>query len=304
MARLRGPKTEVGGKKVTESAEGTQQVTSEPAAVADPPAIQQRPSAAGPQYVYAIGRIEPRFPSLAVEKEFAQAAGRTGQYAGRTDNETIQFVLTQQENKYLLSQMCFVLTVQGLEAYILYPRDPADFALFADAIRPAPRPTDIDVVIGVRGLVAPPETCNGLMVPIVIVDQLYTFDLDTLVEMVPVPDDFDDPERFRSTTEEIFLRVLQTADNAGASDEHRALNYLAVRYPLIYERAARSFLAEASLTAVDARPSRFGGVHSVVDVIFSFTDRRTDVVDKHFVRVDVSGEFPFLVTKLSPYVDH
>jgi PatG Domain len=27
-------------------------------------------------YVYALGRIEPRFPRLSVEKEFAQATGR------------------------------------------------------------------------------------------------------------------------------------------------------------------------------------------------------------------------------------
>jgi hypothetical protein len=29
------------------------------------------------------------------------------------------------------------------------------------------RPTDADVVVGVRGAIAPPELCNGLMVPIV-----------------------------------------------------------------------------------------------------------------------------------------
>ncbi|WP_157537724.1 cyanobactin maturation protease PatG family protein [Kitasatospora azatica] len=38
-------------------------------------------------------------------------------------------------------------------------------------------------------------------------------------------------------------------------------------------------------------------------VLFSFTDRHTDVTEKHFVRVDVTEEFPFLVTKLSPYYD-
>ena len=37
-----------------------------------------------PSYVYAIGRVEPRFPSLAVEKEFAQATGRSDT-AGLTD---------------------------------------------------------------------------------------------------------------------------------------------------------------------------------------------------------------------------
>jgi hypothetical protein len=41
----------------------------------------------------------------------------------------------------------------------------------------------------------------------------------------------------------------------------------------------------------------------VVEVVFSFTNRNTDVVEKQFVRVDVTEEFPFLVTKLSPYFD-
>ena len=40
-----------------------------------------------------------------------------------------------------------------------------------------------------------------------------------------------------------------------------------------------------------------------MDVIFSFTDRATDVVEKFFTRVDVTEEFPFLVTKMSPYFD-
>ena len=41
----------------------------------------------------------------------------------------------------------------------------------------------------------------------------------------------------------------------------------------------------------------------MVEVIFSFTNRETNVVDKKFVRVDVTEEFPFLVTNLSPYYD-
>jgi hypothetical protein len=45
------------------------------------------------------------------------------------------------------------------------------------------------------------------------------------------------------------------------------------------------------------------GTRKIVDVIFSYTNRTTDVVEKFFVRVDVTEEFPFLVTKLSPYYD-
>jgi hypothetical protein len=40
-----------------------------------------------------------------------------------------------------------------------------------------------------------------------------------------------------------------------------------------------------------------------VDVIFTYTNRNTDVDEKFAVRVDVTDKFPFLVTKLSPYYD-
>jgi PatG C-terminal len=61
-------------------------------------------------------------------------------------------------------------------------------------------------------------------------------------------------------------------------------------------------LNEAVLaTAVDLRPSGLSGVRNIVEVIFSFTDRATDVVEKQFLRVDVTEEFPLLVTRLSPY---
>jgi len=70
-----------------------------------------------------------------------------------------------------------VLTIEGLETYILQPRDPGDLELLIDATRSAPRPTDVDIVIGVRGPIAPPELCNGLMTPMVIFDQIYSFDI-------------------------------------------------------------------------------------------------------------------------------
>jgi hypothetical protein len=37
--------------------------------------------------------------------------------------------------------------------------------------------------------------------------------------------------------------------------------------------------------------------------VFGYTNRNTDFTEKFLVRVDVTEEFPFLVTKLSPYYD-
>jgi len=259
------------------------------------------PASQARSYVYALGRIDPRFPSPAAEKEFAQVTGRT-QTKGKTDREVMQAVLSARENRYLTRQLCWVLTVQGLETYLLTPRDSADFGLLVEAVRPTPRPTDLDVVIGSRGPIAPPEMCNGLIVPIVFFDQIYSFDRDALIKSIPRPEKVSAKE-FQPAAEELFDRIMQVTDNAGATDENRALNYLAVRYPAIYTKAAEEFAANASLSGVEVRPSPLSNTRKVVDVIFSYTNRNTDVVEKFFVRVDVTEEFPFLVTKMSPYYD-
>jgi hypothetical protein len=253
-------------------------------------------------YIYALGRIQPRFPRPSLEKEYAQVIGRGAETAGQTDPQAMQSTLAKKENRYLVRQLCWILTIEGIETYILQPRDPADFDLFVDALRPSPRPTDVDVIIGVRGPIAPPQMCNGLMVPIVIVDQIYSFDVDGLIKSIPRPRGLRESQ-FKATAEELFFRIIQLADNAGATDEHRAFDYLAVRYSAIYAHTAEMHGKNFSLSAVEVRPSPLSGTRKIVDVIFSYTNRNTDVVEKYFVRVDVTEEFPFLVTKLSPYYD-
>ena len=252
-------------------------------------------------YVYAIGRAEARFPNLAAEKEFAQATGRTDT-TGKTDQQTFHAVLSKTENRYLVRQLCWVLSIQGLDTYLLLPRNPMDIDLLVQAIRPAYSPNDIDVVIGMRGPIAPPTMCNGLMVPIVVFDQIYSFDRGTLINEIPRPAKTT-ASQFGPTAEELFNRIMQLTDNAGATDEHRALNYLAMRYPAIYSKAAEQFALDFSLSGVEVRTSPLNSTRKIVDVIFAYTNRKNDFTEKFYVRVDVTEEFPFLVTKMSPYYD-
>src|SRR3954471_14117126 len=91
--------------------------------------LGESPDAArAPEFVYAIGRIEPRFPSLAVEREFAQVRGARDT-AGMTDHEVLHEVLTARSNRYLARRLCWILTIEGLETYILAPQDPVDLEL-------------------------------------------------------------------------------------------------------------------------------------------------------------------------------
>ena len=80
------------------------------------------------------------------------------------------------------------MTIEGLETYILAPGDASDITLLVEALRPTPQPWDVDVVIGRKGPFAPAQMCNGLMVPIVIFDQIYSFDREALIKAIPKPE--------------------------------------------------------------------------------------------------------------------
>jgi hypothetical protein len=294
---------ELKGERTMGHVEIAEQLSSQPvpverATLPPAPAPIQGPPAS---FIFALGQVEPRFASLAVEKEVAQAVARVDT-VGQTDRQALRTVLADRANRYLARQMCWVFTVEGLETYILVPRDPADFELLIEAVRSNPSSADIDVVIGVQGPLASPETCNGLTLPIVFFDQLYSFDRDGLIREIPRPEDSPE-DQFQATSAELLDRIMHMSDNAGAIDEHRAVNYLVVRYPAIYARTVEAHGAESALTGVEARPSRLGYTRKIVDVVFAYTHRHTDVTDKYLARVDVTEEFPFLVTKLAPYYE-
>ena len=291
VARERSPEVSPSGKP--------RSVVSPQACSTCGPSTPINGNTADPSWVYALGTIQPRFPSISVEKEFAQAIGRD-KTVGLTDRQALHSALVKPENRYLVRQLCWVMSVQGLETYLLSPRDPGDFSLLVETIRPNPSPQDLDCVVGIKGPIAPQEACNGLMVPIVIFDQIYSFDREGLIKSIPRPDKVSAKD-FGPAAEEVFDRIIRMTDNAGNSEEHRALNYLALRYPATYAKAAEQFASNASLTAVDVRPSVLSSTRKLLDVVFSYTNRTTDVVEMFSVRVDVTDEFPFLVTKLASY---
>ncbi|OXY92009.1 hypothetical protein BEK98_27760 [Streptomyces diastatochromogenes] len=240
-----------------------------------------------------------RFPDVGVEREFAQSIGRTDA-APRTDREALYETLTRSENRYLVRQLCFVFNVQGMETYILEPSDSHSYGLLAEeAIRSNPKTTDLDVVIGRRGPLSAPEACNGLTLPTVRLAQLYSFDRDELVHSIQRPDSVAE-EGFEATAKEVLDRVLRMTDNTGAMPQHRAMNYLAVRYPVIYQQTFRKHADNASLTSIEVQRSDVSENRTVMDAIFTYMDRATFLTTKYGVRADVHNMFPFVVSPLSP----
>jgi len=194
-----------------------------------------------------------------------------------------------------------VLNIRGFDTYFVLPRDPRDLDLLIDSVRGIYEPGAMDVVVGLRGSLAPPTYCNGLVLPLVAFDQVWSFDRDSLIGELTPPPSVPEPQ-FREHASAVLEYILQIADNAGATDEHRALNYLAVRYDGVYRLAAeQSYTRDAFLSQVLVRRDPLSTTSGVVRVIFGFVSRETDVTEWFSLKVEVGGEWPFLVTRLSPY---
>lgn len=213
-------------------------------------AAKQRETGMGSSlnYVYAIGKVSFRYPNMSIEKELWQATGRKGDdIKGNAMPEVLSKTLTDPNNRYIARQLCWIFKIEDLPTYILVPSHPEDINRFLEALRAAPEPKDIDVIIGRRGPIAEPEMCNGLILPIVAVDQLYSFDRDALIKAIPKSKGTHD-NQFIKTADALFEHVRQLADNVGSTDEHRAINYLSVRYSQIYNRTQlmqdRNFLLD------------------------------------------------------------
>jgi hypothetical protein len=259
---------------------------------------------ARPSSVYALGRIQHRFPSPGTEREFQAAARRLGKTAG-TDAEVVHATLSDRKNRYLAREIVWSLSVEGIEVYVLVPAAPDVLDDLIDSLRAAPSRLDLDLVLGERGPLSDPGTSGGLQLPMVRVDVIRSFTEDELIGAVPAPEGADKKEKdaFRASARAAFQQIQQLADNAGDASDHRALNFLAVQAPSLYASVARAEAQDESLSSITSRVSRLSGSREVVDVIFAYVNRRTDVMRKEFIRVDVTEKFPFLVTKMAPYFD-
>jgi hypothetical protein len=258
---------------------------------------------AAQSYVYAIGSLRAEFPSESLRKEFQQAAANLD--TAVPDQDLVYTVLSQGQYLYIAREICWVLRIDGdVDSYICRPRTYVELDAFVQSIKPpfTAGERSYTVVIGPRGPLAGPEACNGQPLPIVVCNEIYYFTTLAFVEAIAKATKVD-PALVRSTFEEL----LSLTDNAGNTDEDRALNYVLLRYPGVYTLATTMLdpglppLGASSLRGVTARLARVQGTRRIVDVIFQYEQRETGELTDWFTRVDVTGQFPFLVSKLSRY---
>lgn len=245
-------------------------------------------------FVYALGRLEWRFPSVGLEREFRQRE-RAMEYTSEDDRARTAAVL--RANPHLARSVCYVLSVGGLPAYVVKPvsREVLDALLTS---LESPVDDRFDLIIGFRIGITSPMTCGGLLAPIVACEQSYSFTVDEVTEQLSdragpvIRAGRVDRSKLKRIAHELFHRIARASENVGALDSHRALNYLIVQHPGLFIAAAERD-GKAALDGIDTQVE-LSAVRRVVTVIFTFVDRATGVPERLFTRVDVTEQWPFL----------
>lgn len=252
------------------------------------------------RFVYGVGRLRAEFPDTGVAQEFAQLTGVDSRAMVRT--EDLKDALSRPESRYLARQICWMFSGPGGDVCTVHPRDGDDLDELIDLLAS----DDEDVVEAlVGGPVAPQflASCTTPGLPAVTPDQVLRFTFDEFVRAMPAPDvKADEEDAYRKVVRDLFAQLTQRGGNVGVSDEHRALNMLALRYPQLYHLAFRVLGEGKALVGVDARGD-IAGDRRVVAVRLVFRDARSHLVERYHCSVDVTDLFPFLTSSLSQTFD-
>ena len=226
------------------------------------------------------------------------------------ETDRLVALLKEYEFRYLARQLCWILHSGDSDAFVLACRDDAEAQRLVEAMPPAEAADrTIQAIVGSTRFGAFDAPCANTGLPVVAIDHHLSFPLDDFIEALveaqsrdgeqalDVPDD-----DFRALAKDLFARLTRRSGNRGMLDEHRALNYLALRYPALYRVAADAYRDDKLLVDVLARRAP-GAERNLVAVRVVFRGRRTDVLERFQCLVDVTDRFPFLSAPLSQVYD-
>ncbi len=259
------------------------------------------PKAHEEKYVYAIGKLSVRLPSMGLEREFQQRQRALFSEAKKTarsqEGKMAQVLLA---NPHIAKFSSFVLSVDGIPAYIVRPTGSLMLERLISALDHEPEEQKWVTIIGKRGDMANPSYTNGIVAPEMFCDVVYVFTVQNLMENLiqqvkPILDSREwDAKEFNKKGSLLFHTIIGAPDNLGSMDGQRALNYLAVQHPGPY-LATMEYDEKASLESIDTRVTEGPAGQKIVTVILKFVDRLTGIPSQVFTRVDVTEEWPFTV---------
>lgn len=253
-------------------------------------------------YIYAVGILKPTFPNQGLKQAYEAAARKL-------DISEFDYskVLGHQDPKtgfrpyfYLAEQIEWVLSIHDEDCYLLQPRTRFELLGFLDAIAPNENSLLPTYATAVGERLAPTESSG---VEKIVCDHVYSFTLDGLHEQLTNATDAS------SQVIRNVLTKLEAAPNKGITNEDRAKNYLAFRYPDIYSHShalasGKAMESDATLDKVVATKLDVASPHAIIDLMFIYQSNSSKQETYYHCSVDVTNQYPFInspIKRFDPY---
>ncbi len=280
-----------------------------------------RPSHQAGSYLYAVGRLGVKFPSLSVEKEFFQAHDpQTVDKLFDVDDEVGLLRLNVkledpgaklyralygalfevlEKNVYIARDMCWILrTLNGMELFVIEPPSEEQLEVLIAALEPGSADhVPLWAFIGQELPASANPFCDRLGLPAALMSTLFIPPADSAITGA-------DPSHLA-----LVQAILGLTENAGNTASDRALNWLLANDLEVYKQSydlahgtgdqpAQRF----DLVDVRTRTVLGGGHREQVDVIFEYQGASSGVTRRLATGVDVTGEFPYQESVLEPFI--
>jgi hypothetical protein len=123
----------------------------------------------------AVGRLRASFPSLGLQREYAEAAEADPD--APVASSDLKDLISQDEYRYLARQMCWVFTVQSVDVCVVVPRSEADLDELVESLA-ADDENTVQVLVGEPATRLPAPGCSDAGLPMVSPVQLLSFTMD------------------------------------------------------------------------------------------------------------------------------
>jgi len=123
----------------------------------------------------AVGRLRASFPSLGLQREYAEAAEADPD--APVASSDLKELISQDEYRYLARQMCWVFTVNSVDVCVVVPRSDTDLDEMVESLA-ADDEDRVLVLVGEPATRLPASGCSDAGLPMVSPVQLLSFTMD------------------------------------------------------------------------------------------------------------------------------
>lgn len=245
------------------------------------------------QYLYAIGEIDPVFPTVDIENEFHRVAVLSKCTA--SDDQLLYDILSKEQYRYIATEIRWVMKINNVKTYLINPLGEAELKELIESLKPEPGMATCQAVIGRLDKSDTIKPGGEERLVTVICDLLYNIAFDKFVDSIVKKTNVD-----KVVAGSLFKKLLNKTVNDGVNDENRAVNYIALKYLEAYKMTSEMLQSDSkasiySFVDVETKNARVQGTRKIVDVTFNYQERGTDKIIWRTAKVDTTDLFPFLV---------